>query len=355
MRSGRSTADAGAEGPAATAEPTRSRVPTRAWLQPGLIGLTILAAFIAAYIGLQRDPRPHDLPVSVAGGRLAQEVRRALGPSLHVIEVPTPAAGREALERREVVASLSLSSSGSSGALHLDVAGANGQSTTGIVTGLVRAYAHGSDQRLTVDDVVPLVKYDARGLAGFYLSFGVTLAGFVVGQIVLGATSVLPLRHRFVLIAVFSAAAGILAAILAGPVFGAVPAPVIRLAIVLALLAAAAAFTTLALGAYMGPIGVPVATLILLTLGNATSGAVIGANLLPGPARYISAALPPGAAVRAIGNLSYFDGTTMLMPMITLAIWVVGAALLVAVRSRMPAKRSSGRPSSPQPGVRNSS
>ncbi|MGW7264409.1 hypothetical protein [Streptomyces sp. NPDC054842] len=334
MHSDRPGAESGETAPDPPAEPERRRVPVKAWLQPALIGLTVLAAFVAAYIGLQRDPQPHGLPVAVAGTRLAHEVDDALGPRAHIVAVADPAAGRQALDRREVVASLSQGPRDAGGTLHLEVAGANGQSTTAIATGLARTYAQETGQRLTVADVIPLVAFDARGLAGFYLSFGVTLAGFVVGQSVLGLTKALPPRHRFVLIIVFSAVAGLLAAILAGPVLGAVPAPVLPLAITLALLAAAAAFTTQMLGTYLGPIGVPVATIILLTLGNATSGAVIGANLLPGPARHISPVLPPGAAVRAVGNLSYFRGTPMLMPMITLAIWAVVAALLVAAKPR---------------------
>ncbi|WP_406387485.1 hypothetical protein [Streptomyces sp. NBC_00887] len=343
MNSHRSSAgSAGSAGSDAPATAERSRVPTKAWLQPALIGLAILAGFIGAYIGLQRNPQPHELPIAVTGEQLAHEVGDALGTSAHIVHTATPAAARQALESRDVVASLTQNPG--AGALHLEVAGANGQSTTGIVTGLVRTYAQETDQRLTVDDVIPLVKYDARGLAGFYLSFGVTLAGFVLAQSVLGLRAVLPQRYRFVLITAFSAAAGILAAVLAGPALGAVPAPVIPLAITLALLAAAAAFTTQLFGIYMGPIGVPVATLLLLTLGNATSGAVIGANLLPGPAHFISPLLPPGAAVRAIGNLSYFQNTSMLMPMITLAIWAVGAALLVAARPKLSRTKATGRP-----------
>lgn len=325
----------GAEAPAAT---KGRRPPTRAWLQPALVALTILTAFIAAYIGLQRDPQPHGIPVSVTGNQLAHAVSAALEPGAEVTKVATPAAARETLERHQAVASLSQDGPGS--ALHLEVAGANGQSTTAVVTSLVRTYAEQSDQQLIVDDAVPLDQHDARGLAGFYLSFGVTLAGFVLAQNVLGLTKVLRLRHRFTLIAGFSAAAGLLAATLAGPVLGAVPAPVIPLALVLALLAAAAAFTTKLLGTYLGPIGVPAATLLLLTVGNATSGAVIGADLLPGIARSISAALPPGAAVRAIADLSYFQGSGAITPMITLATWAISAGLLVAVRSRTRATRA---------------
>jgi hypothetical protein len=131
----------------------------------------------------------------------------------------------------------------------------------------------------------------------------------------------------------FAAVAGTVAAVLAGPVLGAVPAPFFPLAVTLALLTAAAAFTTKLLGTFFGSVGIPLATLLLLTVGNSTSGASIGADLLPGAARFISGLLPPGAAVRAITDLSYFDGAHALIPVLTLSAWAAGPALLVWVRS----------------------
>ncbi|MBQ0903085.1 hypothetical protein [Micromonospora sp. U21] len=172
------------------------------------------------------------------------------------------------------------------------------------------------------------------------MAFGVTLAGFVLGQTTLGLGHVLALRHRFRLIWGFAAACGTVAAAIAGPILGALPAPFLPLAGTLALLAAATAFTTKLLGTWLGPIGVPVATLLLLTVGNSTSGAAIGADLLPAPARIVSGLLPPGAAIRAVTDLNYFDGAHVAGPLITLALWAVLGALLVGLLARHAANRA---------------
>jgi hypothetical protein len=174
----------------------------------------------------------------------------------------------------------------------------------------------------------------------------VTLSGFALAQNVVGLSSLLHLRHRFTLMAVFAAASGLVAAAIAGPVLGAIPAPYLPLAFVLALLAAAAAFTTKMLATYVGPLGIPLATLLLLTVGNSTSGATIGTDLMPSGARTVSALLPPGAAVRAIADLSYFQSSHLLAPLATLILWAAGSAVLLAFRTT---KQRPAALASPQP------
>ncbi|MGC5019361.1 hypothetical protein [Micromonospora sp. DT47] len=169
-----------------------------------------------------------------------------------------------------------------------------------------------------------------------------TLAGFVLASNALNLAGLLRLRHRFRLLSGTSVAIGTVAAIIAGPILGAVPAPVIPLVLTLTLLAAAAAFTTKLLGTYLGPVGVPVATLLLLTVGNATSGATTGVDLLPAAARTISPLLPPGSVVRAITDLTYFHGAHAAGPLITLTLWAVIAALLVGLRPRLTRRTAAG-------------
>ncbi|MGW1541942.1 hypothetical protein ACWCPM_17210 [Streptomyces sp. NPDC002309] len=313
------------------------RPPVRAWLQPILIALVVVSAFISCYVGLARAPQPHRIPVAVVGGQLSSQIQQALGDSVDVRTEPNAAAADRALKHRDVAGVLVPQTAGD---LSLEVAGANGPSTTGAVKSLISAYAHGAGRTVSVKDVVPLTHYDSRGFAAFYVAFGVTLSGFALAQSILGLSQLLRLRHRFTVMAGFAALAGVVAATLAGPVLGAVPAPFPLLAATLALLAAAAAFTTKLLGTYFGPVGIPMATLLLLTIGNATSGATIGEDLLPGAAHLASAVLPPGAAVRAITNLSYFDGAHTLTPLACLAAWAVCSALLVWCRSGRRAAKS---------------
>ncbi|MFH8776372.1 hypothetical protein [Streptomyces sp. NPDC017958] len=313
------------------------RAPVKAWLQPALISLVVVAAFIACYVGLQRDPQPHRVPVAVTGPSLPGEIQQALGDAVEVHPAADAATARHALERHDVVAVLGTAAPGH---LRLEIAGAAGVSTTSAVRTLVDAYARGVGAHVTTADVVPLAEHDARGLVGFYVAFGVSLAGFVLGSNVLGLAGVMRLRHRFFLLIGASAAIGAVGAFVVGPVLGAAPAPLVPLVFVLALLAVATAFTTKLLGAVLGPIGLPVTTLLLLTVGNATSGAVIGADLLPAGARAVSALLPPGAAVRGIADLSYYNGSHLGGPVITLAVWAIVVGILLSLRPRLMRRRA---------------
>lgn len=311
--------------------PTPERFSHRAWLQPVLVAMTIALVFIGLYVGFARDPVPHHIPIAVAGPGLAGQVADALGSAVYVTEVGDATAGARLVSAGDVVAALDATGGG----LRLAVASASGPTTVTALEHAVTGFAASSHRTISVTELVPLSAYDSRGMAGFYVAFGVSLASFSLAQNLLNAARRLRLRHRIAVTTGFTVLVGTAAGLLAGPVFGALPAPILPLALTLALLSAAAAFATLALGAWFGSIGIPLSTLLFVTVGNSTSGGVIGQNLLPALAEAVSAVLPQGAAVRALRDLSYFHGAHVITPLLTLAGWAVAGALLVHVRERM--------------------
>ncbi|RKS79921.1 hypothetical protein CLV35_0336 [Motilibacter peucedani] len=304
--------------------------PARAWLIPVFAGLVIGTVFVAVYVGLQRHPTPHRLPVAVAGQPLASAVRTGLGASAALTEVADAAEGARRVHAGDVIGSLSL---GPGGALELDYAGAAGASESGAVQAVARGFGARTGRDVRAVDIVPLVGDDSRGLSGFYVVFGVTLASFVLAQALTGAADDIPLRDRLLAIGGFAVVIGLISSVLAGPVYGSLPAPYPELALTLVLLSTASAFATKALGTWLGPPGIGLAVLLLTTIGNATSGAIIGVHLLPAWARTVSPVLPPGAAVRALTRFGYLDGTRTVVPLLVLAAWSVAGSALVVLRS----------------------
>jgi hypothetical protein len=193
------------------------------------------------------------------------------------------------------------------------------------------------------------VRYDSRGLSAFYVVFGVTLASFVLAQGLTGAAGSVRLLHRLYAMAGFAVAIGLVAALIAGPVYGSLTPSFPLLALSLALLSAASAFATKALGAWLGPPGIGLAVLLLTTIGNATSGATIGYDLLPRWAQAVSAYLPPGAAVRAVNDFGYFDGSHAASSLAVLVAWFAAGFALVLLRWRRTVRRTAVPRSHPEP------
>ncbi|WP_250032215.1 hypothetical protein [Paractinoplanes maris] len=308
----------------------------KVWIQVVVTGLIIGAAFIAVYVGLQRDPEPRRLPLAVAGPELAGAARSGLGDAVDVTQVAGLAEGAELVRNGDAVAVVGATSPTS---LLLEYSGASGISESGAVRQLVAGLAGPAGLTVEETDIVPLTRYDARGLATFYVVFGVTLASFVLAQGLTGAAGAVRLRHRLYAIGGFAVVIGVVAATIAGPIYGSLKAPFLLLALSLSLLSAASAFATKAMGVWLGPAGFGLAVLILTTIGNATSGATLGYDVLPAWAQAVSAKLPPGAAVRAVNDFGYYDGSHAAMPLIVLAVWALAGFGLVLLRQRAAAPR----------------
>jgi hypothetical protein len=313
----------------------------KVWIQVVVTGLVIGAAFIAVYVGLQRDPEPHHLPLAVVGPQLAGAARSGLGDAVDVQPVATFDDGAELVRDGDAIAVVGESSATS---LRLAYSGASGVSESGAARQLVAGLAGRGGFTVEETDIVPLARYDSRGLATFYVVFGVTLASFVLAQGLTGAAAAVRLRHRLYAMGGFAVVIGVVAATIAGPVYGSLTAPFALLALSLTLLSAATAFATKAMGVWLGPAGFGLAVLVLTTIGNAASGATLGYDVLPAWAQAVSAKLPPGAAVRAVTDFGYYDGSHAGMPLIVLAVWALAGFGLVLLRQRVTARRVAENP-----------
>lgn len=302
-----------------------------AWISVAVTGLVIGTVFISLFVGLQRAPVPSHLPLAVTGTTLAAAARDALGDRADVSAVDSEAEGLASVRRGDTVASLSVSD----GSLHVAYAGARGLSESSAARALATGLAESSGLEVSEDDVVPLSPFDSKGLVSFYVTFGVALASFILGQGLTGAAGRVRLRHRLLVTAAFAVVIGSVAATVVGTIYDALPAPWPLLAVTLVLLSAACALTTEALGAWLGAAGIGIAVLLLTTTGNALSSATIGQDLLPSWAQFLSPALPAGAAVRAVTDFGYFSPSDALTSLLVLVGWAaVGLALITVKASR---------------------
>ncbi|WP_018546936.1 ABC transporter permease [Streptomyces sp. LaPpAH-108] len=300
-------------------------------LLPVAVVLLIGAVFVSVYLAAFHAPRPHQLRVGTTETgthqtHLRQDLARAVPGGFALVTYPDASTARQAVQDRSVYAAYL-------GNGKLLYGSANGASVTGTVTTAFGAAAHAEHHALSPEDVAPAAPGDTRGLSVFYAAFGLVLAGYLFGMTTYQLAPRLPYRWRMASLALFGAVGGILVTAIAGdPGFGALPGPFPLLALVVALMGVAVGATTMALLRLFGSAGVSIASVLLLILGNSTSGGTMPPAYLPAWLSPLSQILPVGVGVRAIQGLSRFHDDGLTRALVILPLWVLAAALVVYLK-----------------------
>ncbi len=294
----------------------------KAVIVPVVTALAIGTVFVAVYLAAFHAPTTHRQPLGItASDPLAAGTELALSdaqPDAYTFHrYPSAAAAREAITHDRVPAALVARGHG----MVLLAAGAQGPST---VSGLDAAVARAAGHPVPVEDVDPLVGGDARGLSVFYAAFGVVLAGFLFAVASYQIAPRLALAARGASMTVFAAASGVMVALIGRQALGALPATFTVVVAVVGLLAMATAAAAGVLMRLCGPVGMPVASIVLLIFGNATSGGILPPSYLPPWLFPLSQVMPPAAAVRALRGASYFHDAHVASGLVTLGSWALG-------------------------------
>jgi hypothetical protein len=291
-------------------------------------------AFVYSYVGALHDPKPHDVPVSVVGPReLISQIEA--GDDFEAEVAADPAAAARDIDERRTYASLV---AGPGGAITVTTAPAAGVAAAeAIESDLVPALKE-SGAKVAVREVHPLGSEDARGLSGFYLAVGWTVAGYLgatfLGLIFTTRPGLPRTGLRLLAIALLSILMGLLGA---GTVhlMDAIDGSLIAAAGVGALTVFAVGAATVALQSALGLIGTGFAILIFVVLGNPSSSGPLPNEMLPGLWRTIGPYIPIGATVEMLRNISYFPAAGNLGALVVLVVWaVLGAGLALAFASR---------------------
>lgn len=310
----------------------------KAVLVPVLTALAIGTVFVAVYLAAFHAPSARHQPVGIAASdKVAAHTELALNneaPDGYTFyRYPDAAAARRAVTHDEVPAALVADGRGT----RLLVAGAEGPST---VSSLDMALTGAVGRPLPVKDVLPLVAGDSRGLSVFYAAFGVVLAGFLFAVSSYQIAPRLRLAVRVASMLVFAAASGLMVALIAHTALSALPAPFAVVTLVVGLLAWAAAAAAGVLLRVFGPLGMPVASVVLMILGNATSGGILPTTFLPSWLSPLASILPPAAAVRGLRGAAYFHDVHLTGAVATLAAWGLGCLAVQYVLDRVAARRT---------------
>ncbi len=300
-----------------------------------VIGVLLLQlGFVLSYVGAFHAPAPRDVPLAVVAppgapagtaDQVAAQLEGIAGDPLDVRVVDAEDDGRQLLADRDVDGVLLL---GTGTEDTLLVSSAEGGAVSSALTEVLTRVDAAQQRTLTTDDALPAATDDARGLSAFYLAVGWVVGGYLVASIIGVSAGSRPLtRARGVVrlgsLAVYAIVSGIGGALITGPVLGVFDGHLLALSALGALLVFAVGAFTMALQVWTGLVGIGLAILLFVILGNPSAGGAYPAPLLPPFWAGIGPWLPPGAGTSAVRGIVYFGGAGVGQAVLVLAAYAV--------------------------------
>jgi hypothetical protein len=351
------TQRAGADAPRTSfLDEVRDAVTLRATLLViGVIALQLL--FIASYVGALHDPKPKDVPFGVvapqgAAERAVSRLRQLPGEPLDPRAVEDAAEARRQILDRDIDGALVVDPSGTTDTLL--VASGGGTALANTLGALTTSLERGERRDVRVVDLAPASDQDFDGLSSFYLVVGWCVGGYLAASILAissGARPANPRRAtiRLVVMALIAIVGGLGGAVIIGPVLGALPGSVWALWGLGALTTFAVGAATLALQGIFGIVGIGLAILLIVILGNPSAGGAFPLPMLPPFWKAIGPALPPGAGTWAARSIAYFKGNDVTVSLLVLSAWAVVGSAVALLAAALRKKHRSPAETSPRP------
>jgi hypothetical protein len=306
-----------------------------------VIGVLLLqAGFIASYLGAFHQPKPHEVAVVTTNDQVAQQLNGLSGDPLKASVVAGRAAAVQKIDDQDAYGAYVVGPQND----ELLVASAAGIAVRSTLEEIFGRLSQQTGRTFTVTDVKPLPEGDPRGLSGFYLVLGWTVGGYLVASalsISLGARPATRQRAvmRLAALAAYAVISGVVGAWISYAIIDGMPHHFIGLAALGALVVFAVGAATMALQVVSGIVGIGLAVLLFVILGNPSAGGAYAWPLLPGFWRVIGPWLPPGAGLSAFRSIVYFGNSKLLVPLLVLSayavIGVAGTLLLAGHRPHL--------------------
>ena len=254
------------------------------------------------------------------------------GRPVRAAAVPSVAAGTRELLRRDVYGVLVVDPSAPDE--RLLEASASGVSASVALTDVIDLVAARYHRTVTVHDLRPPAPGDRNGLTSFYLVVGWIVGGYLVASILGISAGSRPANARRATvrlgaIACYALVTGMAGALIVGPLLHALPGPTVPLGLLGALVIFSAGATAMALLVVAGTVGIGLAILLFVVLGNPSAGGPYAWQLLPPFWRDIGPWLPSGAGTAAARGIAYFGSTAIGGNLLVLAAY--GAAGIAVV------------------------
>jgi hypothetical protein len=308
-------------------------------LAPVVGGLALLLALIWLIGTALKDPRPHDIPVAIAGPPAAvQQVSTALASgapgAFKVTSYNSESEARAALDSRSVDGVLVLGA----GAPLLIVAGAAGDTSTGVITAAFTGAFKAQGVAVRVETVHPFAAGDAHGLILFFVVVA-ALVSTLVAQAALGLDRRAGAGPRLAVAGLFAVLAGPAAMGSAAWIAGGYGPGFWPAAGLVALASASAGLAVAGSVRLLGRPGFALAALVVVLLDLVSSGGPAGSQVLPDFYRSLAPWMPAGELYNALRGVLFFDGAAIGRSILVLCGWLLGGLALLLL-GELVARRS---------------
>ncbi|GAA3051453.1 DUF3533 domain-containing protein [Kitasatospora albolonga] len=311
-----------------------------------VLGVLLLQlGFITSYVGALHHPTPHELSIAVVAPpqvspKLVGALEQVPDDAVRATTAADRAAAEDLIRDQKVYAAWIFDPASTQDTLL--VADARGPAAATAAEKIVTAVDQTQGRTVKVEDVIPLAAGDAEGLSSFYLVIGWCVGGYLVASILGISAGSRPANARRAVIrlgtlALYSVAAGVGGAVIIGPVLNALPGSSWALIGLGSLVVFAVGAITMALQCLFDIVGIGVAVLIFVVLGNPSAGGVFPPPMMPPFWRAIGSWIPNGAGTDVARSIAYLGSTNVLVPLLVLVAWaVVGVAVTMVAVVRRP-------------------
>lgn len=275
---------------------------------------------------------PRDLPIGVAGPTVAAEAIEqrlaARGGSFELHRYPDEAAARQAIEDRDVYGAFVVTARG---VMMLTASGASQAVAQLLERAASESEARGRAGAVEVQDVVPAPRGAALASSVLPLVLAGILAGVAAALLASGGLG------RVGLLVGGSVLAGLTATAIVQSWLDVVGGNWAANAAALSLTVLAIASFVAGFWALLGELGLILAALAMVLIGNPFSGVGSAPELLPEPVGAIGQLMPPGAGGNLLRSTGFFDGAAAGGHAAVLVAWTLaglGALLAAGARNR---------------------
>ncbi|MCS3876551.1 hypothetical protein M2359_000180 [Gordonia amarae] len=324
--------------PADTPPPAKT-VPERKKVVGVVVGLTLLLGIMLCAFALPAiHTGAHGITLGVAGPQDAVDKVRALD-GFDVREYSSADEARTAIEQRKIYGALIVGDDN----IEIMTASAASAQAAQVIGQAGPPLALRMKKGWTITDVRPFPADDPRGagLSGgaLPLALGGWIAAILIMQLI--ATT----RNRLLAVFAFAVVGGLALTAIIQFGFGTLDGNYLLTSLAAMLGISATAMGVLGLRELLGGVGIGIAAVLLILLGNPLSGLSSAPEMLPSPWGQIGQLLPPGATGALLRGVGLFDGHGTTHALVVLICWlVVGLGFYFLGLRRAAAKAGSPAP-----------